>query len=108
MSSLPFLAPIFLRKAREMTGKYSSGSGSGGNGRYGAPGGKLGGKSGDGYKLGSLSGSDHRKGTFASAKGNNTHYETGSEENILAQSPDGAIMKSVTYSVHVAEDRRGA
>ncbi|KAL2017777.1 hypothetical protein VTK56DRAFT_1695 [Thermocarpiscus australiensis] len=91
VSSLPFLAPIFLRKAREYTTKYS-GSGNGYGGSNGAR--KLG-KSGDGYKLSSIS--SQRKGTFATVRG----QSTGSEENILKASPDNSIMKSVSYSVQV-------
>ncbi|KAK4183983.1 hypothetical protein QBC35DRAFT_77093 [Podospora australis] len=98
VSSMPFLAPIFIRKAREYTSKYSgSGNGYGPNGS-GAR--KLGGKSSEVYKLSSVSSGLGRKGTFVSAKGHGTH-STGSEENILKESPDGSIMKSVTYSVHV-------
>lgn len=95
VSSLPFLAPIFLRKAREYKSKYSAGSGNG----YGVSGSgahKLG-KSNDAYKLSSIS--SNRKGHFASAKG--TDHDTGSEENILKNSPDGSIVKSVTYTVRV-------
>ncbi|GAB1321014.1 hypothetical protein MFIFM68171_11224 [Madurella fahalii] len=92
VSSLPFLAPIFLRKAREYTNKYAGGSGN----HYGASSGarRLG-KSGDGYKLSSIS--SQRKGTFATVQG----QSTGSEENILNANPDNSIMKSVSYSVHV-------
>jgi hypothetical protein len=91
VSSLPFLAPIFLRKAKEYTSKYS---GSGNN--YGSGARKLG-KSSDAYKLSSVS--SQRKGTFATVQG----QSTGSEENILGTSPDNnnTIVKSVTYSVRV-------
>lgn len=104
VSSLPFLAPIFLRKAKQYTNKYSGGSAN----RYGASSGarKLG-KSGDGYKLSSIA--SQRKGTFATAQG----QTTGSEENILKANPDNSIMKSVSYSVHVHQEpmwdaRRGS
>lgn len=90
VSSLPFLAPIFLRKAKEYTSKYS---GSGNN--YGSGARKLG-KSGDGYKLSSVS-SGRNKGTFTTAQG----ASTGSEENILKTSAENTIVKSVTYSVRV-------
>ncbi|KAK4154913.1 hypothetical protein C8A00DRAFT_32269 [Chaetomidium leptoderma] len=90
VSSLPFLAPIFLRKAKQYTTKYS---GSGNN--YGSGARKIG-KSAEGYKLSSVS--SQRKGTFATAQGQTT---TGSEENILNASPDNTIVKSVTYSVRV-------
>ncbi|KAL2166169.1 hypothetical protein VTG60DRAFT_3175 [Thermothelomyces hinnuleus] len=93
VSSLPFLAPIFLRKAREYTTKYS---GSGNN--YGSGAHRMG-KVSDVYKLSSVS--SQRKGTFATAQG----QSNGSEENILKASTEGApentIMKSVTYSVRV-------
>jgi hypothetical protein len=93
VSSLPFLAPIFLRKAKQYTSKYS---GSGNN--YGSGARKI--KSGDAYKLSSLS-SSQRKGTFATTI---QGQSTGSEENILKASPENSIMKSVTYSVRVDRD----
>ncbi len=92
VSSLPFLAPIFLRKAKEYTSKYSGGSGN----NYGSGAARKVGKASDGYKLSSVS-SSHRKGTFATVKG----ASTGSEENILKTSPENTIVKSVTYSVRV-------
>ncbi|KAL2256440.1 hypothetical protein VTK26DRAFT_1648 [Humicola hyalothermophila] len=93
VSSLPFLAPIFLRKAKAYTSKYSGSSGGYAGGSRGAR--KLG-KSGDGYKLGSLA-SQNGKGTFATAHG----QATASEENILENGTENSIMKSVTYSVRV-------
>ncbi|KAK3381894.1 hypothetical protein B0H63DRAFT_561495 [Podospora didyma] len=93
VSSLPFLAPVFLRKAKEYRSKVT-GYGYGGS----SSGGKLG-KSGDGYKLGSVS--SQNKSAFASGQGHST-----SEENILKDSPDGSILKSVTYSVHVDNSTR--
>lgn len=93
VSSLPFLAPIFLRKAKQYTTKYS---GSGNN--YGSGARKIG-KSSEAYKLSSIS--SQVKGTFATAQG----QSNGSEENILKSStenaPENTIMKSVTYSVRV-------
>lgn len=96
---MPFLAPIFLRKAREYTTKYSGGSGNG----YGLSGngGRKRGKSNDGYMLSSIS--SNRKGAFASAKA--TSHDAGSQENILKDSHDGAIVKSVTYTVHIDEEK---
>lgn len=95
VSSLPFLAPIFLRKAKRFTTKYS---GSGNN--YGSGARKIG-KSGEAYKLSSIS--SQVKGTFATAQGQSNG--NGSEENILKAStenaPENTIMKSVTYSVRV-------
>ncbi|KAK0736460.1 hypothetical protein B0T21DRAFT_383985 [Apiosordaria backusii] len=106
VSSLPFLAPIFLRKAKEYTTKYSGGSGNGYHSGGGSNSRKLGGKSGgESYKLSSVSSGLGRKGTFISSKGHPGH-SMGSEENILKDSPDGSIMKSVTYSVHVDESER--
>ncbi|KAK3301753.1 uncharacterized protein B0T15DRAFT_544519 [Chaetomium strumarium] len=91
VSSLPFLAPIFIRKAKDYATKYS---GSGNN--YGSGHRKIG-KSGDAYKLSSMS-SEHNKGNFVTAQA----QSTGSEENILqAANQDNTIMKSVTYSVRV-------
>ncbi|KAK0709311.1 hypothetical protein B0T26DRAFT_652792 [Lasiosphaeria miniovina] len=91
VSSLPFLAPVFVRKAKEYRDKY-------GVNAYGSNGGKMG-KSGDAYKLGSVS--SQSKSAYASAQGHST-----SEENILKDTHDGSIMKSVTYSVHVDEASR--
>lgn len=99
VSSMPFLAPIFIRKARAYTSKYSAGSGNGYENNNSGPR-KHGIKSNEVYKLSSVSSGLGRKGTFVSAKGHGTQ-STGSEENILKESPDGSIMKSVTYSVHV-------
>lgn len=113
VSSLPFLAPVFLRKARQYTSKYGS---SGGSNKYASGGGHSTGSrlgnmvsnklsssksntlasiSGDAYKLSSVS-SSPRRGTYATAA-----PPTGSEENILKSSPENSIMKSVTYSVRV-------
>lgn len=99
VSSLPFLAPIFLRKAKEYTSKYSGSANKYGSGARN----KLGGKSADAYKLSSTASSQKHKGgsggTFATAQA----QSTGSEENILRtpSTDDHAIVKSVTYSVRV-------
>lgn len=96
VSSLPFLAPIFLRKARQYTSKYAGGSGHYHHQNGSSSGARKVGKSGgDAYKLGSIS--SQRKGNFATAQG----QSNGSEENILKASPDNSIVKSVTYSVQV-------
>ncbi|KAH6612264.1 hypothetical protein B0J18DRAFT_77496 [Chaetomium sp. MPI-SDFR-AT-0129] len=97
VSSLPFLAPIFLRKAKQYRTKYAGGSAN----AYGSGGRKMG-KSNEAYKLSSIHSSQHKGGgTFATAQG----QSTGSEENILKssteQAPENTIMKSVTYSVRV-------
>ena len=47
--------------------------------------------------------SSNRKGAFASAKA--TSHDAGSQENILKDSHDGAIVKSVTYTVHIDEEK---
>ena len=83
VSSLPFLAPVFLRKAKEYRSKQSSSDNKSG---------RLGGSK-ERYKLSKLGQSD---GVFASATGQST-----SEENILKDSLEHSIVKSVTYSVRV-------
>ncbi|KAK4039471.1 hypothetical protein C8A01DRAFT_36509 [Parachaetomium inaequale] len=94
VSSMPFLAPIFLRKAKEYTTKYSASGNAYGSGARNK-------KASDAYKLSSVS-SSQRKGTFATVV---QGQSTGSEENILKISqetaPENTIMKSVTYSVRV-------
>ncbi len=82
VSSLPFLAPVFLRKAKAYRSKRSVSDGT-------AP--RLG-RSGDHYKLSSI---NRDRSAFVSATG-----ETGSEENILK---DHVIIKSVT--VHIDEEQ---
>lgn len=119
VSSLPFLAPVFLRKAKEYRSKQSRGYGSSGRTRPV-------GRSGEGYMLSSLSrsGDPHEsatrgKGTttlaYATATGvdSDKQSHSGSEEDMLRrddrelplQQPEGAIMKSVSYSVRVDDER---
>ncbi|SPO01426.1 related to integral membrane protein PTH11 [Cephalotrichum gorgonifer] len=121
VSSLPFLAPVFLRKAKEYRSKKSRGYGSSGR-SHGH------GKGSQGYKLSSVSksndahlNSSRTKGTttasaYATATGveSDKHSHSGSEEDILAtrgsqdyiiQQPDNVIMKSVSYSVRVDHER---
>ncbi|KAB5517546.1 hypothetical protein GE09DRAFT_1045320 [Coniochaeta sp. 2T2.1] len=94
VSSLPFLAPVFLRKARQYTSKYPPGSGSG----YVSDRGDLKrGRPNESYMLSSFS--SHHKGGFSSAKA--TSHETSSEENILKTGNTGSIVKSMAYSVQV-------
>lgn len=96
VSSLPFLAPVFLRKAKEYRSKQSGGSSNGQSRRLGGKG------TGDHYKLSDVSSGKH--GRFNSSR--NTD-KSGSEENIL----QGNIIKSVTYSVQVDDgdiEARGA
>lgn len=44
----------------------------------------------------------HGKQVFGPAKA--TSHDAGSEENILKTSPDGSIVKSVTYTVHYSHE----
>lgn len=87
VSSLPFLAPVCMRKAKNYRSKYSGGYGSSGNNGNG-----RGVRHGEHYKLSDIS---NDKSVFASGN------KSVSEENILQ---DGAIMKSVTYTVHVDDE----
>lgn len=92
VSSLPFLAPVFVRKAKEYRSKTSSGSG-----------GNRGFKNGDHYKLKEIT---HDKGIFPS----NSTNQSGSQENILGNSTlahQQSIVKSVTYTIQVDEDIDG-
>ena len=84
VSSLPFLAPVFLRKAKEYRSKQSSSDNK--SGRLGA--------SKERYKLSKLG---QGEGVFASAA---TGQST-SEENILKDSLEHSIVKLVTYSVRI-------
>ncbi|KAH6605878.1 integral membrane [Trichoderma cornu-damae] len=92
VSSLPFLAPVFLRKAKEYRTKNSFNNGSSHqNSRNRGP-------MGEHYKLSDVSNSrdhDRDKGVTKSS----------SEENILH---GAGIMKSITYSVRVDDDRNQA
>ncbi len=96
VSSLPFLAPVCLRKAKDYRtkhSKYAYGSHGNSKNRAGAVGGI---KSGEAYKLTDVS---QDRSAFAVSQ---THGSSGSEENILQK--NNAIMKSVTYSVRVEDD----
>ncbi|KAH8896704.1 integral membrane protein [Thozetella sp. PMI_491] len=89
VSSLPFLAPIFVKKAREYRTKKS---GSNSTPRIG--------RSGDHYKLSSI---NRDRSAFVSSNG----MESGSEENILKHGKDGVILKSVTVQID-KEEREGS
>ncbi|KAM0580887.1 hypothetical protein ACHAO2_001957 [Verticillium nonalfalfae] len=89
VSSLPFLAPVFVKKARGYRSKPTSGYGRSGSH-------VLGGKSGDRYKLSDV-GRD--KSAFVSA-----NDRSNSEENILSTLPEHSIVKSMTYSVQVDDN----
>ncbi|KAL3291181.1 ATP synthase F0 [Colletotrichum asianum] len=88
VSSLPFLAPVCMRKAKDYRSRYSGGSSHGRSGM----------KHAERYKLSDM---NHDKSVFASA--NHSKGDNGSEENILP----GNIMKSVTYSVQVDDRVQG-
>ncbi|KAJ2897447.1 hypothetical protein MKZ38_004678 [Zalerion maritima] len=114
VSSLPFLAPVFVRKAKQYRTKRSRSDGSGprraggGGGGGGISGYKFGSKK-DHYELQSISG-DHRSGAFGRDRsgGSSSGMDNESEENIIVKgvpAPDNQhIMKSVTYSVRVDEE----
>lgn len=90
VSSLPFLAPVFLKKARDYKSKYLSAAyGSGSKNRQ-MRSRSLALRNGEHYKLSELS-SD--KSAFRSV--NTSEIRDGMLEN------GGAILKSVTYSVRV-------
>lgn len=89
VSSLPFLAPIFIRKAKDYRSKQSSGPGSG----YG----RSKGRHQDGGEAYKLSDRGNDKSLFVSADHKSA---TGSEENILQ---GNSIVTSVTYTVQVDE-----
>lgn len=91
VSSLPFLAPVFMRKAKEYRTKNSYNNGSSHQNSRGGP-------KGEHFKLSDVTASqdhDNDKGVMTVAK-------SSSEENILQNS---GIMKSITYSVRVDDDR---
>lgn len=125
VSSLPFLAPFFVRKAKE----YRSRSQGYGSDPRSHP---RGGKGGEAYKLSSLSKTDGRsgagdtpeapgrsKGTLAyvtatasgvdndgaSNRWSDEEMLRRSDENLM-QKPQGAIMKSVTYTVEVDDEHQ--
>lgn len=91
VSSLPFLAPVFLRKAKEYRTKNSYNNGSSHQNSRGGP-------KGEHFKLSDVSNSrDHDNDKSGLSGG-----KSSSEENILQ---GAGIMKSITYSVRVDEDR---
>lgn len=89
VSSLPFLAPVFIRTAKKYRSKHSD--------NYVTPSGRSRGPKSEHYRLRDMS---HGKDTavFVSAANKS---RSGSEENILG--PSG-ITKHMTYSVRVDED----
>ena len=94
VSSLPFLAPVFIRKAKHYRSKQSDGYDSG---RIGY---KFGSSKADHYKLESISGDSN-------SKFKRMDRQNSSEENMILNGvPEDSIMKSVTYSVKVDEEAR--
>lgn len=89
VSSLPYLAPIFIRKAKNYRSKHSD--------EYNTPSrrGRSGGIKGSHYRLNDLS-HEQEGGVITAAPKRND-----SEENILSSS--GGIVKSLTYDVNVRE-----
>ncbi|KJZ73185.1 hypothetical protein HIM_07382 [Hirsutella minnesotensis 3608] len=94
VSSLPFLAPVCMKKARDYRSKYSGGSGSGGSSNGANR--SRGRKNVEHYKLSDVS---TDKGAFAASSNKS---KSASEENIL-DTNDHAIVKSVTYTVQLEE-----
>ncbi|KAM0300742.1 hypothetical protein ACHAPM_006034 [Fusarium culmorum] len=82
VSSLPFLAPIFIKRAKQYRSKPSSHNTPNRSKRLGS----------NGYKLKDLSHTGKNQSTF-------TSVENSSQENIL--NTTGGIVKSVTYTVEV-------
>lgn len=89
VSSLPFLAPVCMRKAKGYRSKQSGSYGQSNSHAFG-------GKTGDRYKLSAM---NHKTDNFSSNDRGN------SEENILAPN---SIIKSVTYTVQVDDDAASA
>ncbi|RGP79896.1 integral membrane [Fusarium longipes] len=87
VSSLPFLAPIFIKRARQYRSKPSS---------HNTPSRSKGLRS-NGYKLKDLSYTGKREQSIFTTAENDSG--AGSQENIL--NPHGGIVKSVTYTVEV-------
>jgi len=110
VSSLPFLAPVFVRKAREYRSKMSKGSGGYGsasdgpnNSDHRTPRGKT----GEMYKLGSRGGDGSSGGSKAggySAKVTETDPNSSEEFVLQGSYGDHNILKSVSYSVRVDEE----
>lgn len=95
VSSLPFLAPVFIRKAKD----YRSHPSAGYSDDYRRKSRHI--RAGEAYKLSERSsGTDTGTGTLKSVFASSSRggkSATGSQEDILPQA--GAIMKSVTYTV---------
>jgi hypothetical protein len=95
VSSLPFLAPVIFKKARGY--RYRSKPTSGGD--YGGSNNRA--PRASNYKMGRLS----HHASVNGPGGDSDHTRTASEENILQP---GAILKSVTYAVHVDDNVDGS
>ena len=107
VSSLPFLAPVFVRKAKEYRSKMSKDSKGSSSDGAGQSGNRLGsGRAGEMYKLGSrsrgASESNGAKGTYSVKV---TETDPNSSEELVLQGSygDNDILKSVSYSVRVDE-----
>lgn len=95
VSSLPFLAPVFIRKAKQYRSKHSDD-----HYNYGTPSGRSrGGLKSDHYRLKDMSHGKENTAVFVSAA---KQSRSGSEENILQDNT--GITKHMTYSVRVDED----
>ncbi|GKU04574.1 integral membrane protein [Fusarium langsethiae] len=90
VSSLPFLAPIFIKRARQYRSKPSSHNTPSRSKTFGS----------NGYKLKDLSRTGKREPSIFTSADNESG---GSQENIL--NPHGGIVKSVTYTVEVDKAR---
>jgi len=114
VSSLPFLTPVFHRRAREYRSKFSGYGSEGGSRHHRGRGGQI-------YKLTALGRvEDPSSGTlgkgastsaYITAGADNTeHSASGSQEDILKRDgdivnhPSNVIVKSVTYSVRVDDE----
>ena len=104
VSSLPFLAPVFVRKAKEYRSKMSKdsrgyGSSSDGAGNNRGNGGSRGPR--EMYKMGSRTG-----GAKAGYSVKVTETDPNSSEELVLQGSygDHNILKSVSYSVRVDEE----
>ncbi|KEY69900.1 hypothetical protein S7711_09002 [Stachybotrys chartarum IBT 7711] len=95
VSSLPFLAPVIFKKARGY--RYRSKPTSGGD--YGGSNNRA--PRASNYKMGRLS----HHASVNGPGGDSDRTRTASEENILQP---GAILKSVTYTVHVDDNVDGS
>lgn len=102
VSSLPFLAPVFLRKAKEYRTKQSSG--------YGNSASRKQSRMGEHYRLSTMN-RGSGKDAFGSVNDRNNSEEgilpsstTGQPDPEPGSQPEHSIIKSVTYTVQVDQD----